>query len=442
VALTGPVIIGAGVAGARTAYELRQKGITNITLIAPAKAAPEDNVPDTGLTTTMTLGNGGTVDVGASLFPDTYEVLQVGRQLGLDFVELGTKLAIVRNGKPVVIDQANPLSLYKLFTPWELTPLSALKTQFEIARLKFLHYNHRDGRLYAGETRTIDEYLTEFTGNVPAKYLSVLPSILGGQDPKTASAGFQETLYMMNAQHVYTLPQMQQLPLKLIEASGAKVELAKVTKVEQQANGTRIEAVRASGKTVTWTTTSAPVVVATPMPIAAKFLQNATPQERALLDTPMAVVNGITIALTPGWTRPAALAGVTYAGVPDVERGDGYVKGWGLDYRSTDGVERVVGLMLAKPALDQASVAAAIHEADKYLPGLESHVSAAYPGVNPFHAPTLTHEFYSAVDTYWKWIPTAKDRRIVLAGAGSNQYGMDAASFSGRLAAEVVLDKM
>lgn len=312
VSLQGPVIIGAGVAGARAAYELKQKGVSNITLIAPAKAAPEGNVPDTGLTTTLTLANGGTLDVGASLFPDTYEILDVAKKLGLEFDELGTKLAIVRRGKPVVIDQANSLTLYKLFTPFELTPVKALKTQLELFRLQIAGYNHRDGRLYANESRSIEQYLEEFSGALPARYLSVIPEILGGQDIKTASAGFQQTLFTMNAPHVYTLPQMQQLPLKLIEASGAKVELAKVTKVDQNGTTTTIEGERASGEKITFTTT-APVVVATPSSIASYLVKDAGREERALLDAPMRSVHTIGIELTPGWTRPAGLKGVTTA---------------------------------------------------------------------------------------------------------------------------------
>lgn len=439
-ALTGPVVIGAGVAGARTVYELKQKGVTNITLIAPASA--DGTTPDTGLTNTMGLPNGGTVDVGASLFPDTYEVLEVGKNLGLDFKELDTNLAIVRNGHPVVIDQSNSLSLYKLFSPFELTPIAAIKTQLELIRLKLFGFNHRDGRRYAGESRTIEQYLEEFSGKLPAQYLSVIPEILGGQDPKTASAGFQQSLFMMTGKHVYTLPQMQELPLRMISASGAKVELARVTKVEQQAGGTTlIEGLRSSGQQVSWTTT-APVVVAATMPIAAKFVRGAGPEEHALLDAPMAIVNGINIELTPGWHRPAALNDCTYGGVPDVERGNGYVKGWGLDYRSPAGDERVVGLMLVRPAADPASISEAIHEATKYLPDLESHVKAAYPGTNPYHAPSLTPAFYKAVDTYWKWIGTQTNRKIILAGQSANQYGMDGASFSGRLAADAVLKKL
>lgn len=442
VLLSGPVIIGAGVAGARAAYELRQKGIADVTLIAPAKAAPEDNVPDTGLTTTVPLPNGGTADVGATLFPDTYELYSLAKKLGFQFKEVGTELAIVRRGRPVVIDQANSLTLYKLFTPFELTPLHAAKTQLEITRLKHQGYNHRDGRLYAGESRTIEQYLRQFSGDLPAKYLSVIPQFLAGQDPKSASAGFSQTLFMMNAPQVYTLPQMQSLPLKLIELSGARVELAKVTRVEQQVDGsTRIDGVRASGQPISFTT-PAPVVVAATMPIAKQFVQSPTPEENALLANPMSPAIGLTLQLTEGWRRPRELDGVTYGAVPDVERGGGNVTGWGLDFRSPRGTERVVVITLASPVADEVAIRAAIHEADKYLPGIESHVQAAYPAYNPFHAPALTPAFYRAIDTYWRWIDGAKDRRIVLAGSAANQYGMDGASFAGRLAADVVFARL
>jgi hypothetical protein len=439
--LTGPVVIGAGIAGARAAYELQQAGVTNITLIAPAKAPPDDKVPDTGLTTTLTLDNGGTADVGATLFPGTYELLGPARKLGLPFVTLSSKIAIVRGGSPVVIDQANPTTLYTLFTPSELTPSNAVATQGEITRLMSQGFNHRDGRLYAGESRTIQQYLTQFVGDLPASYLGILPKILASQDVTTSSAGFEESLFVMTSPNVYSLPEMQSLPLKLIEASGATVELAKVSSVTQGSSGTVIQGKRASGETVSWTTT-APVIVAVPTPIAAGIINDAGPEEQALLKIPMLPVNAVTVELTPGWQRPANLSNVTYGGVPDVERGSGNVIGWGLDYRSPAGTELVVGLMLQNPATDQTAIDAAVHEANKYLPGLEAHVKKAVAVVTSNHAPTLTPAFYQAVAAYWTWIDTTPGRHIVLAGSASNQYGMDGASFSGKLAAEAVLKKM
>jgi hypothetical protein len=156
----------------------------------------------------------------------------------------------------------------------------------------------------------------------------------------------------------------------------------------------------------------------------------------------MRTVNAISIELKPGWTRPAALKDTTYGGVPDVERGSGVVQGWALDLRSPSGDERTVGLTLAAAASDDASVNAAIHEADKYLPGLEAHVNHAVGIVNPVHAPALTPTFYKSVDAYWKWIDQTSTRRVILAGAGANQYGMDGASFSAKLAAELLKKKM
>lgn len=437
--LDGPVIIGAGIAGARAAYELEKAGITNATVIAPALGAGV-NAPNTGLTTTVSTPNGGAVDLGASLFPDTYELLDVVRELGLELKPMSTTLAIVRGGKPVVIDQANGLTLYNLFSQEELTPTAAQGVVAEISRLTSEGYNHRDGRLYANETRTLEQYLVGLTGTVPAQYLSVVPEILGGQDPKTASAGFQQTLYVMTAPKIWTLPQMQSLPLKMIEASGAKVELATVDKVEETSAGVVIEATRATGEHVSWTTSSS-VVVAAPSLVASKIVSGAGPEERALLDSPMRSVSAISIELTSGWSRPEALVDTAYGGVPAVERGDGLVMGWALDYRSPVGEERVVGLTLTRPAGDEATINAAIHEADKYLPGLETHVASATAVVNPVHAPTLTPAFYKAVDAYWKWIDQTSSRHIILAGAGTNQYGMDGASFSAKLASELVVKK-
>jgi hypothetical protein len=246
---------------------------------------------------------------------------------------------------------------------------------------------------------------------------------------------------MMNSPKIYTTPQMQTLPRKMIEASGAKVELAKVDKVEQQPNGVAIEATRSSGEHVRWLTT-APVIVATPASVSAKLVTDAGAEEHALLDPPMRTVFAVSIQLTPGWTRPTDLKDTTYGGVPDVERGAGVVQGFALDLRSAAGDERTVGLTLVQAASDQAAVNAAIHEADKYLPGLESHVQQAVGISNPVHAPALTPAFYKAVDTYWKWIDQTSTRRVILAGAGVNQYGMDGASFSAKLASDIVKKKM
>lgn len=440
VSLSGPVIIGSGIAGARAAFELKKLGVTNITIISP-EVAPGANAPDTGLTTTVPLPNGGMMDLGATLFPESYEVLEPAKELGLELVPFSTTLAIVRNGKPVVIDQVNGLSLFNLFTQEELTPTAAMGVQAEVTRLFTEGFNHRDGRLYANETRTLGEYLTKLAGPVPAQYLSVIPQILGGQDPKTASAGFQQTLYTMTSPKIFTSPQMQTLPLKMIAASGAKVEFAKVDRVHEEDSGTVIEGTRTSGEHVRWIS-SAPVVVATPVAVTSKVLTDASPEEKDLIERPMRSVSALIIQLTPGWTRPAELKDTAYGGVPDVEIGKGNVKGWALDFRSPAGTEKTVGLTLVRPAEDQAAVNAAIHEADKYLPGLESHVKQAIPGTNPTHAPSLTPAFYKSVDTYWKWIEKKSSRHVILAGQGSNQYGMDGASFSAKLASELVKKKM
>ena len=60
----------------------------------------------------------------------------------------------------------------------------------------------------------------------------------------------------------------------------------------------------------------------------------------------------------------------------------------------------------------------------------------------PNHCAELTPAFYANVGAYWTWISAHPERRIVLAGGGTNQYGVDGASYSGVLAARVIRERL
>ena len=392
--------------------------------------------------------HGFTVDCGAQFLSTEYSILlSLAKEVGLEETLCATSQwnAIVRRGKVHRISGAAPLST---LSAGLLGPLSWMRLGWQLWRLRpvLATLPLNDYSQWSGFDReTIANWANRKLGSSVLEYL--IEPILHGfyfQQPEDTSLALGLMLLAFGSKQGRPLALAGGLG-SLPEAIAARLSVALHAPVRSLDCG----ATSVSVKMDTEQIEAEHVVLAIPAPEARRLLRNADTASSRLLDIPFSATILIAVVTRSGFRLPEPLRDVYGLLVPRRERRHVAAICIEGNKNRTDGQEgQLLSLLLCHSSAtamlerpDDEIAAAAVEDAERFLPGLSSQI-ATRRLYRWNHAEPCSHVGRARDIGEYRDIESKRNSRVWLAGDYMSMPFTEGAAESGKWAAEAILKRV
>jgi len=438
------VVIGGGIAGMTAAFLLKKAGM-KVTVLE------KDTV--IGGRMSHIHVDGHVVDRGAHIVTLAYEtILGLLKELHMltGLSPVSARSSIVRDGKHHHINllQLQSVLASGLIRPNEILP-NMRNVRGALALLCNFPKKIGDYRNFVDDdTQNAAEWARKSFGNWSVEYfLDPLTAGLFFQSPEETSKAFAawNIIYMLKAKKTYTITEgMGALPQALGRDLDVRLgtEAASVETLGSE-KGVRIVTNTGEELFADW------CVLAAPAPISKKLYSNPLSVEAPLLNTRVAASVNLSVGVNRNWLNHRKLKDVYAVLCPRKER---KLVG-SITFESSKPARPLPpGTDLLQIYLDQnvapemmnwsqeRILEAVTPEVERLLPGFTGSVTFAHAIRFP-HIMPIFHPGHGKEIVRYRESPEVGENRILLAGDFTNISGTEGSAFSGRWAAEKILQK-